>query len=243
MEIKGHIPRLVVRYGDLPELDHHGLPTFSTGSAAALPQAFWEKWQTEQCIVLLGEPGIGKSTEFEFQCKALKDAGEYAFLIKLKDLYLGCTLDDLIGPDEVENWKNWKKDRAAKGFIFLDSLDEARLDFESALKQIVTQVSALPIGRLQVRLSCRVRDWKSISDKSLLNRIFPDKLTASEERQEGVAILELLPLHHGGIYTIAQNADVDPDGFVSKAEQHRILHLCSHPLLLKFLLGEYEREG
>jgi hypothetical protein len=244
LEIKDHIPRLFVRYGDLPKLDYHGLPAFSSEFDVAVPQNFWEKWQTEQCIVLLGEPGIGKSTEFEFQYEGLKNSGEYCFLIRLKDLYPGCALDELIDADDNESWKNWKKDPAVKGFLFLDSLDEARLDYGPALKQIVAQVSsALPISRLQMRLSCRVRDWRSLSDKSQLNRIFRDRVNAPGERQEGVTVLELLPLHYGGIHFIAEKTGVDPVSFISKAEQHRVLHLCSHPLLLEFLLKEYKEKA
>lgn len=158
MELKDHIPRLFVRYGDLPKLDYHELSAYESEFDAATPQNFWGKWQTKQCIVLLEEPGIGKTTEFEFQYEDLKNSGEYYFLIKLKYLPVGCTLDDLIDSDDNESWKKWKKDPAAKGFLFLDSLDEARLDYESALKQIMIQIcEGLPYGRLQIRPSSRVK--------------------------------------------------------------------------------------
>lgn len=244
MELKDHIPRLFVRYGDPHKLDYHGLPDFPSDLHVVTPQDFWEKWQAEQCIVLLGEPGIGKSTEFEFQYVGLKNSGQYCFLVRLKYLSLGCTLDDLIDSDDNEGWKNWKTDPTAKGFLFLDSLDEARLDYESALKQIMTQIRVgLPYGRLQIRLSCRVRDWRSLSDKNQLNRIFLDRANAAGEKQEGVKVLELLPFHYGGIRSVAEKAGVDPDGFVSQAKQRRVLHLCSHPLLLEFLLKEYKEKG
>jgi len=46
----------------------------------------WDELLKERLVVVLGEPGSGKSWEFRRRCASLKEAGKPAFLIELERL-------------------------------------------------------------------------------------------------------------------------------------------------------------
>ena len=52
----------------------------------------WDELLKERLVVVLGEPGSGKSWEFRRRCASLKEAGKPAFLIELERLVAGLLL-------------------------------------------------------------------------------------------------------------------------------------------------------
>lgn len=52
----------------------------------------WDELLSQKLVVVLGEPGSGKSWEFRHRCAALQQQGEFAFLVELERLVSG-TLD------------------------------------------------------------------------------------------------------------------------------------------------------
>lgn len=232
-----HIPRLFIPLGGNVTVDGHGLPVWSDGFYTDVQQAEWEKWQDANCLVLLGEPGCGKSMEFAHQHHALLDKGLYSFLIPLGDYFGGCALGDLV--DDKGRWSIWQNDRDAVAYLFLDSLDEGRLDFPEVLKAVAAQMRNLPCTRLKLRLSCRVRDWRS-TDVSSLATLFPKKENSLGEPIRGVTELELLGFHWGAIQTKAERCVDNPEAFLDKVWELKIQNFCSHPLLLEFLLDQFK---
>lgn len=231
-----HIPRLFIPLGGSATVDSHGLPVWPDEFYTSIEQAEWEKWQDADCLVLLGEPGCGKSTEFDHQHQALVHSGQYSFLISLGDYFSGCTLSDLV--DDKARWNIWETDHQAAAYLFLDSLDEGRLDFLQVLNAVAAQIRSLPYARLKLRLSCRVRDWRS-TDTSSLARLFPKKENSPDERATGVTELEVLGLHWSAIREKAERDSKNAEAFLSRARELKILSLCAHPLLLKFLLEQF----
>ena len=236
-----HFSRLFVPHGSIITLDEYELPKFPSEFYTDMAQAEWERWQNDNCIVLLGEPGIGKSTEFEFQHNKLNSQNQYSFLFKIKDFYSGCSLDELLSPDAIKIWQEWKSIENSFAHIFLDSLDEARLDYEPVLKELTRQIqTTLPTNRLKLRLSCRIRDWKNITDENLLKKLFPVNTSDDDEKRNGMTVLELLGLHRQAIAAIVKSNFIDADNFFEKAEDFKVIQLCSHPLLLRFLIDEFK---
>lgn len=236
MSSQQHIPRLFIPLGDSATVDSHGLPVWPDEFYTSIEQAEWEKWQDADCLVLLGEPGCGKSTEFDHQHQALVHSGQYSFLIPLGGYFSGCALSDLV--DDKARWNTWQTDHQAVAYLFLDSLDEGRLDFPQVLNAVAAQIRSLPYARLKLRLSCRIRDWRS-TDTSSLARLFPKKENSPDERATGVTELEVLGLHWSAIREKAERDSKNAEAFLSRARELKILSLCAHPLLLKFLLEQF----
>lgn len=113
-----------------------------------------------QCIVLLGEPGIGKSHTMQMaQNKAsykIQENGEQILLIDLRSY----GSEDRLIRDLFENttflsWKNGKH----RLHLFLDSLDECLLRIDTLAALLVDELKKYPVERLYLRIACRTADW------------------------------------------------------------------------------------
>jgi hypothetical protein len=239
MMLDAHIPRLFVPYGSDVTTDGYGLPIVPDMYHQEIKQRRWDNWQDEKCIVLLGEPGSGKSTEFEHQAELLKSKGKHSFLVRIRDYRPGYSLGGLVA--EQSSWMEWLNDRETDAYLFLDSVDEGRLQFDAVLRDIIDDIrNNLPYDRLKLRLSCRTRDWRDYTDRSDLTRLFPEKVSRTTQQPEPVTVLELLGLDAEAIFKQATSVLHHPEDFIRKAEQFHIIQLCSHPLLLEFLLAQFE---
>src|SRR5689334_22389909 len=121
----------------------------ASGQAGGDPLG-WPELADHLVVVVLGEPGSGKSTEFERE--AARTGGAF---LSIREFLAGPVLQGGSGP------------------LFLDGLDEARAsgsDRSSVLFQIAARLREL--GRPQVRLSCRAADWFGELDQEDLARAY-----------------------------------------------------------------------
>jgi hypothetical protein len=68
----------------------------------------WDELLKERLVVVLGEPGSGKSCEFRWRCASLQKNGEFAFLIELERLVAG-TFDTLLAPGDRQWFQKWER--------------------------------------------------------------------------------------------------------------------------------------
>ncbi|HVK55166.1 MAG TPA: hypothetical protein VM532_09085, partial [Burkholderiales bacterium] len=71
LQFSTHADRLFVESNKQALRGSHGLPTEPSEWNAA-PQNAWSAWDEVSCVVVLGEPGSGKSREFLHQHEILK---------------------------------------------------------------------------------------------------------------------------------------------------------------------------
>ena len=116
-----------------------------------------EAFRSTSAYVLLGDPGSGKTTAFDTECKAL---GENACLINARDFLA-------FAVNSHPEWRNKT--------LFIDGLDEIRAGLASAptpFDQVRGRLDEL--GRPHFRLSCRDADWLGENDRSHLVSVSPD---------------------------------------------------------------------
>ena len=137
--------------------------------AFGLGQQFsWDDLLVKTRVVILAEPGTGKTEEFRAITKRLRMARKLAFFCRielLQELEIRHSLD--IGePDEFDEWLTGNKE----AYFFLDSVDEARLKshaaFEVALRRFAIIIGER-LNRAKVFVSCRVSNWRATADLSL----------------------------------------------------------------------------
>ena len=166
--------------------------------------------------VLLGDPGSGKTTEFERESEALGDA---ALMLSSRDFV---TFD----PDDHPEWRNKT--------LFVDGLDEMRagaVDARSTLDEIRRRLDRLgrpPFERPQFRISCREADWLGRNDRQALSAVAPDSRIAVLRLDQLTvpAIRELLTLEH---------PTLDTRAFLEDALRFGIYPMLGNPLTLNLL--------
>ena len=170
-------------------------------------------FSSKHAVVLLGDPGMGKSTTFE---KAASDDPIGTFVP--------------IGEFLVHPVSKWRGKT-----LFLDGLDEQRTtlpDGRSVLDRICGNIEEL--GRPLFRISCRVADWHGSIDVAILRRVSGD---------DSVTLLRIEPLTDADVLAIAKDVVPDPDDFVEQAERRGITDLLRNPHMLRMLLRVFKEKG
>jgi hypothetical protein len=163
--------------------------------------------------IVLGEPGIGKSTILRQEA-----ARDKAGLFSTIRSFLIRNISELEGKT-----------------LYLDALDEARPDKRNVDKidQVVKRLNEL--GKPKVYISCREFDWFGDSDLSLLRDLCGDG--------EQPLVLHVEDLSKDDIREIASANEIkNPDEFWTKAASLNLTDLLSNPATL-LLLIEVAKSG
>ena len=162
--------------------------------------------------VLLGDPGSGKTTEFELEVEAL---GEDALLISARDFLA-------FFPENHPEWRSRT--------LFIDGLDEVRVgqsDARTRFDAIRGRLDSL--GKPPFRLSCRSADWLGATDRS--------KLEAVSSNGE-VTVLNLDPLSESEVTRIvSSHPEISaPEAFTAEARKREVGGLLTTPQSLELLV-------
>ena len=180
----------------------------------------------EPCLVLLGEAGIGKTTELRTVVDNADDGmktvhldlGEYGSEESLRR--------ELFDDGVIGEWRNGDYCLA----IFLDGLDEALLESPRIKSVVERGFRGLPVNRLQLRITCRTGAWPETLTQSLQN-LFGN---------EAVGVYELVCLRCGDIVAAAQAEHIDDgDEFLSLIEKCGAGPLAMNPTSLNLLIRLY----
>ena len=141
---------------------------------SSTPTVGWSDLLQQYRVVILSEPGAGKTEEFQHAARIKKNQGEFSFFIRL-ELVEDYTWEDCFGIDTSGEFDQWlgSSDLA---WLFLDSVDEARLsdkkNFEKALLCIARKLGQSK-SRVHIFISSRVQEWLATSDLELFDRLLP----------------------------------------------------------------------
>lgn len=167
----------------------------------------------EAALVLLGDPGSGKTFEFRKEEEALGDTAMYFSVRKF-----------LRSPPE---------ESVADSTLFIDGLDEVPAGPEGPCAPLDEIVKLLRrIGRPRVRLSCRAADWFGRMDAVPLTEVAPAGV---------VKVLRLEPLRDIEIDRLARSlsASTQTDAFLKAVQMQGLYGALRHPLALKNALGAF----
>ena len=170
------------------------------------------KYRETPAYVLLGDPGSGKTTEFELEVEAL---GEGALVIPARDFLT-------FFPANRPEWRSRT--------LFIDGLDEMRVgqsDARTPFDAIRGRLDTL--GKPPFRLSCRAADWLGAADRSKLEDVSPNG---------EVTVLNLDPLSDSEVKRIVSSHPEisDPETFVMEAGERGVGGLLTNPQSLELLV-------
>ena len=184
------------------------------------------------CLILLGEPGIGKSTELDSQFDRIKnqvhESNDEYLKFDLRDYQTDQSLfEDVFEDPYFQQWFVGSN----KLYLFFDSLDEALLSIETIATALVRKLRNKPVNRLFLRIACRTADWPSILEDGLKGIWGADKVEA----------IELIPLQREDIITACIANGIDANLFLEEISRHEAESLAIKPVTLDFLLNTYKK--
>lgn len=221
--------------------------TLSGGGFLDDPETEWGKYSNPNaklfealaeipCLILLGEPGIGKTRtitgEREAFAAKIKQAGHAMLCLDLRSYGSEDRLiHDLFESEEFRAWLGGDY----RLHIFLDSLDEGllRISVLSALLAEELKKYRQHIHRLFFRIVCRTASWPSSLESKLQNLW----------KEEEVKAYELAPLRRKDVAEAATVNGVAPDEFLTEVNRAEAVPLAIKPVTLDFLLKTYRQDG
>lgn len=188
------------------------------------------------CLVLLGEPGIGKTSTMQAEQKAIEKKIEKEGCQTLWLDLRSYGSEDRLVHDLFENetfvfWANGNHIL----HVFLDSLDEGLLLINNMAVLLIDEFKKrkYPIERLYLRIACRTADWPSILENGL------KELWGNDV----VKVYELAPLRRMDVVEAAKVNNLDPEAFLYEIDRKEVVPLTIKPITLNFLLNTYRKKG
>jgi hypothetical protein len=177
-------------------------------------------FRSRPALVLLGDPGAGKTTEFKEERAALSVAGAEACYLTARNFAW-----DIDSDPDLRN-----------KVLLIDGLDEIRAgsgDGRAPLDRIRRRLARL--GRPEFRISCREADWLGVNDRDNLAAVSPD---------EQLTVVRLDPLTEGSVMELlgSRIPASAVKGLIDKARRRGIRPLLDNPLTLKLLVGAVQED-
>lgn len=193
-----------------------------------------EKIADVPCLVLLGEPGIGKSKIIEKEHERISDTyGETPLVL---NLHAYGSEDRLIKKlFESQQFRNWVQGNH-RLHIFLDSLDECLLWIDNVTNLLAEEFKQYQdkTDRLFLRVVCRTAVWQSTFEEQLRQIWGKDQ----------VKIYELAPLRWRDVRHAAEREEIaDPDIFLQEIWNKNLIPLAIKPITLRFLIRIYRSDS
>lgn len=213
----GHSPLLI---NDFLYIHEFTKEAFTLNSVSNVP-----------CLVLRGEPGMGKSTEIDkFYELQTDDENSIKLNFNLSSYGdEGRLVKEIFESDKINHWKV----DSSNLYLFLDSLDEAILDIKTLALLFADRIETLPKERLFLRIACRTAEWSNLS-------VLENKLKEIW-KEDNCQILQIAPLQQYDVETAAQSESLDSQKFIAEIFNKNVSALASKPVTLQFLLGLFEK--
>jgi predicted NACHT family NTPase len=184
------------------------------------------------CLVLLGEPGIGKSQELinlkDFTENNLDD-GHKVLKVNLRS----CTSlkEDLFKDEQFIAWESGTH----RLYLFLDSLDEGLLQIQTLATQLVDTFTKNQyrdkLNCLYLRIACRTAVFPNILEEGLKELW----------KESNLGIYELAPLRRIDVQASVKVHSLDADDFLNEVERKGVVPFAVKPITLKFLLNTFQK--
>lgn len=187
------------------------------------------------CLILLGEPGVGKSTEFTTELSRVTateaDSRHVCHSIDLKEYQTDTLLvSDIFDAEVMQDWFTGSHVL----YLFLDSLDEGHLEVRNIASILAGRLRRLQpyAHRLRLRIACRTAEWPTSLEQTLKDIWAED---------HNLQVLELVPLRRSDVRQAAEKNSIDPDEFLKEVSRVSAEAFAVNPISLNFLLNIYSQ--
>lgn len=201
----------------------------------------FEKMDEEPCLVLLGEPGQGKSAAIQDAIHSLPMSSRQIVLdLKVESDFARVT-HKLFECDQFRDWQRTEEDL----YIFIDSLDECAIRLSNLSKLLAEEFEErllLPESskRVKLRLACRTAEWQT-GFRSLEETLKKLWVSDHPSSQPSLGIYELAPLRKVDIQLALETEEIDAAKGIEQIALRRAEPLASKPVTLLLLIKLLKR--
>lgn len=221
---------------DPPLISDDGFTYVSNGESSFRFQESWslEELENVPCLVLLGEPGMGKTHSIRSEYERLRNQSN-CLLINLGLVTTRLELQSNVL--DAELFSAWlKSERGTKISIFFDSFDECTLSMNQFFHFIENELSSKCSERLEdclLRVVCRDFRWK-VSFEERLRALWGNTNTET---------YRLLPLRRDDALLAAAQHNIDGELFNTQVKMHSLESFAATPLTLIAILRRLHEDG
>jgi len=207
----------------------------------------WQELLEHRLVVVLGEPGSGKTREFRERAKILEAKGDVAFFIHL-DRLITQPLIEIFNTEEYKKFQNWLLS-SQRAIFFLDSVDEAKYqktsDFLAALDNFRKVIRNNCLTRMHLFVSSRISEWRPQSDAHELISRFPlpplpksknrpadtDTSDVTSGEQDGLLIVKIEPLDRSHVERFTRELGVNESAsFIRALDENYAWQFVRRPI-------------
>ncbi|WP_133059111.1 NACHT domain-containing protein [Nocardioides sp. PD653-B2] len=183
----------------------------------------------QRCLVLLGEPGMGKTSALKSNGPLLPEsASGTAVTFDLGTYTSEDRLARVVFENEtVSGWETGTHTLC----LTLDGFDEAQGRIPNLGRLLISYLEHWSTDRLFLRIACRTADWP---------HALRDELA---EHFGDIGVHELLPLRRTDALSVLGSTDADPEALLTAFETARMVPLAARPLTLNLLRASIGPDG
>jgi hypothetical protein len=216
--------------GTFPQLDFDGFladPLHTSFFPASV--VGFDSLKNYPCLILLGEPGMGKTTAMRQEFETERLASPHAFHLFHNLGQFTTDIGLIQGVFESPGYLAWVHGNGPL-YLYLDSLDECLLRVDTVATILAEQLAHAPLKRLSIRIASRSAQWPVYLETKLRD-LFND----------AVGVFELAPLRRVDVEGAAERAQLDVSSFIEALSKQGTVPLALRPVTLNFLLNTYRR--
>ncbi len=193
-----------------------------------------EEFASYPCLILLGEPGLGKSFEVERHGELISAFGRQDVQSLAIDLSSYDSVErferKIFQGDEIRAWQT-SGDRIL--YLTLESFDECLIRAETLTSFLLDELRSLPLERLFLRIVCRTGYWPIVLERGLLGLY----------KKDSVKIVELMPLRRQDVEKAATDEELDVKRFMDGIFLTGITAFAARPITLLILINRFKSTG
>ena len=224
-------------------------------SAVAIGKAQgWHQLKLLRRVLILADPGAGKTFEAVNRARKMHEGGAKAFFIRIEAIKDGFDQQFEVGTTaEFTAWLG----STEEAWFFLDSVDEAQLETPRALEtaiQLFGERIREARERAHVVITSREDAWQAVADSKLVEQHLPfgappekdrgerdDRL--EEKRPPLLTVFKMAGLKTDEIKLFATHYDVsDVNAFVDAINRGGLMSLAERPFDLKALINKWQAD-
>lgn len=205
----------------------------------------WHEIEAEHRVLIIADPGAGKTFEAKARAQKIRERGKKAFFIRIEKI--DANFDQAFEIGDKDEFAAWLRS-TDQAWFFLDSVDEAQLETPRALEDAVRIFGKRihdALDRTHIVISSREDAWRALPDQTLIEQHLPygEPPTVDDESRSGkkdpmLKLFRLSGLSQDEIGLFAGHYGVsEVSEFVGAIKRGNLLALAERPFDLKSLIA------